>query len=109
MENYQQLADCLRARGIESFLQNPETLVVSRQNPAMPNSNSFWVTKKSKHWCIGTWLPAVYQVKDEERICDICESVFQSSATAIYTIEPSLAATLNLRRLTPAELKKYGF
>jgi len=108
-DSYQYLADCLHARGIGNFLQNPELLVVSGQNPAMPNSNSFWVTKKSQNWFIGTWLPAVYQVKDEERLCDICESVFHSSTTAIYHIEPGLAATLNLHRLTSAEMTKLQF
>jgi hypothetical protein len=109
MESYQQLADCLHARGIESFLQHPELLVISNQNPAMPDSNSFWFTKKDDVWFIGTWLPAIYQVADEKQICDICEAVFKSSPTAIYSVAPDLAAKLNLRRLTDSEMAECGF
>jgi hypothetical protein len=108
MNAYQQLADCLFARGIESYFQNPELLVLSGQNPAMPSSNSFWVTLKGAEWFIGTWLPAVYRA-DAERICDICEAVFKSSPSAIWNVEPDLAAKLNLRRLTPDEMETLGF
>jgi hypothetical protein len=109
MDAYQQLAQGLHARGIDSFLQNPAMLVVSGQNPAMPNSNSFWVTRKGEAWFIGTWLPAVYQTNDGDHFCDICEAVFKSSATAIWNIEPTLAEKLELRRLTAAEMEKHGF
>src|SRR6185312_16177161 len=104
MNTYQQLAACLHAREIGSFLQHPELLVVSGENPAMPGSNSFWVTKKGEAWIFGTWLPAIYQVADEKQLCDICEAVFKSSATAIYSVAPDLAAKLNLRRLTDSEM-----
>lgn len=109
MDCYQQLAECLHVRGIESFLQNPEMLVVSGQNPAMPGSNSFWVTKRGEDWFIGTWLPAVYKVADEKRLCDICEAAFKSASSAIYSIEPDLAAKLNLSPLTDSEVEDYGF
>jgi hypothetical protein len=109
MDSYQQLAECLHARGIDSFLQNPEMLVVSGENPALPGSNSFWVTKKGEDWFIGTWLPAIYQVADEKQLCDLCETVFKSSPTAIYSVAPELATQLNLRRLTSSEMEEHGF
>jgi len=109
MDSYQQLAECLHARGIGSFLRHPDLLVISNQNPAMPVSNSFWVTKKGEEWLIGTWLPAIYEAKPRKRICDICEAVFKSSSTAIYSVEPGLAAKLNLRRLTDSEMEERGF
>src|SRR6185312_7437805 len=106
MNSYQQLADCLHQRGIDSYFQNPEMLVVSGQNPAMPGSNSFWVTRIGEEWFIGTWLPAVYKATDGEKICDVCEAVFKSSPTAIYSVAPDLAAKLNLRRLTTSEMEE---
>lgn len=109
MYTYQQLAECLFARGIESFLQNPELLVISGQNPAKPDSNSFWVTQQGEDWFLGTWLPAVYQIADAEQLCDICEAVFKSSPPAIYSVAADLAAKLNLRRLTDSEMEERGF
>jgi len=109
MNAYQQLADCLFARGIESYFQNPELLVLSGQNPAMPSSNSFWVTKKGEEWFIGTWLPTIYKVADEKQLGEICEAVFKSSPTAIYSMAPELAARLNLHRLSNSEMKERGF
>jgi len=109
MESYQQLAQSLHTRGIESFLQNPDLLVISGENPATPRSNIFWVTKKGEEWFVGTWLPAVYKVADEKQLCDVCEVVFNSASTAIYSVEPALAAKLNLRRLTDSEAEEYGF
>ena|SRR5690349_10787663 len=109
MNSYQQLAESLHDRGIGSFLQHPEMLVVSGQNPAIPSSNSFWVTKKGEEWFIGTWLPAIYQAVNGKQLCDICEAVFRSSSTAIYSVAPDLAAKLNLRRLTSSEMEKLGF
>ena len=109
MFSYSQLAQSLHDRGIESFFQNPEMLVISNQNPAFPNSNSFWVTKKGEKWFIGTWLPAIYKVADEKQLGEICEAVFKSSPTAIYSVAPELAAQLNLRRLSDSEMEERGF
>jgi hypothetical protein len=109
MNTYQQLAERLHARKIGSFLQNSDLLVISGENPAMPHSNSFWVTKKDRAWFIGTWLPTIYLVADEKQLCDICEAVFKSSPTAIYTVAPDLTTKLNLHRLTNSEMKERGF
>src|SRR2546425_917097 len=108
MSVYLELEQYLETKGIGSYLQNADQLVVSDDNPAMPSSNSFWVTHKNDAWYIGTWLPALYQVPADQDICHVCEIVFRSSSKAIYTIENALSQRFKLRRLTDQETEKLG-
>ncbi len=109
MSNYLELDRSLKAKGIGCYVQGPDQLVVSDENPAMPSTNTFWVTHKNGHWYIGTWLPAVYLVPTDLKISDVCEIVFRSSPKAIYTIDNALAEQLKLRRLTEQEVDLLGF
>ncbi len=108
MQSYDEIQLGLKARGIGCYLQNADQLVVSNDNPAVPSSNSFWVTNRNREWYLATWLPAVYHVPAEEDICEICEMVFRSSPTAIYTIEPGLAERHNLTRLPDDQAEAIG-
>jgi hypothetical protein len=109
MSAYTELAEWLKRKGIGSYLQGPDQLVVSSENPAMPAGNCFWVRRKGGSWYIGTWLPAGYHVTDEQDIHTVCEAVFRSSATAMYKIEPALAGRLGVRRLSDDEMELLGF
>lgn len=109
MNNYLELEQSLLAKGIGSYLQNPDLLVVSNVNPAMPNSNCFWVTNKGGEWFLGTWLPAVYQIPTKKNLSEICEAVFNSAQKAIFEVNETLAAKLNLRRLAETEIEAFGF
>jgi len=106
---FAELAHCLHNKGIGSYLQNPDLLVVSNEYPAMPSSNCYWVRKWNDAWHIGTWLPAAYLVPNEQDICLICQTIFRSAPTAIYTVDTDLAAQLGLRRLTEEEITQMGF
>jgi hypothetical protein len=79
-------------------------MVISNQNPAMPDKNCFWVTLKHDHWFVGTFLPAVYQVADADDIGDICAAVLASSKTALYSLGEDLVARYKLRKLNDEEL-----
>lgn len=109
MNSYQDLANWLRTRGIEGYLQSEDLLVLSRQNPALPGSNCLWVQKKHDHWYLGTWLPAVYRVPKEQDVRYVCEKVFSSSNHAIYIIDPVLERVLALQRLSDEEMEQMGF
>jgi len=108
MTEYNQLAECLDAKGIGSYYQGPDRFVVSGLNPALPTANCFWVARRGDEWYIGTWLPAIYQVPLGQDICRVCEIVFRSSGVAIYTIDEGLASQLQLRRLTDQEIDLLG-
>jgi hypothetical protein len=99
----------LQTRGIGSYFQNPETLVVSSQNPALPSSICFWVANDSGTWFIGTYLPAIYEVPLDANIADVCDAVLNSSETAIYTINPELVKRFHLTRISDDQLKEFGF
>lgn len=105
MTTFTELGDCLQAKGIGSYYQSQDRFVVSSTNPALPSSNCFWVARRHNAWYIGTWLPAIYEVPADENVCKACELVFRSSATAIYTIEASVAELLRLRRLGEEEIQ----
>lgn len=98
----------MEAKGIGSYLQNPDMMVISNENPAWPQSNSFWVTFRKGSWYIITWLPAAYFLPADKNISAVCEAVFRSSATAIYTVAPELVERLGLRRLTDDEMDEAG-
>ena len=83
-------------------------MVIANETPAFPTSNTFWVTFRKESWFIVTWLPAPYRVPAAQDISVICESVFKSSATAIYTIAPELVERFGLRRLTDDEMVDVG-
>ena len=109
MSIYSELQSNLRRKGIGSYLQNPDQLVVSNQNPAWPDSNCFWVTRRKKIWYVGTWSPAVYEVPLNVDISEVCDAVFHSSTRAIFTVEPALVDQWRLRRLTEEENEQLGF
>lgn len=108
MNSYTELVQCLKAKGVNSYLQNAHQLVVSSQNPAMPNSNCFWVTITNERWYLGTWLPAIYQVPCDRDICSVCDLVLRSSSRAIYTVDATLVESLGLRRLDEQEAESLG-
>jgi hypothetical protein len=105
---YLELQDRLSQKGIGSYFQNEDQLVISNENPAVPSTNSFWVTRKGHGWYLGTWLPAVYEGASDADLSTVCEAVFRSSDTALYTINPDLAKDLHLRRLTIQEVEQLG-
>ena len=109
MNVYHELAQWLHDRGIGSYLQSEDQLVLSSQNPALPSSNCLWVQKKGDEWYIGTWLPAAYHVLKAQDLRQVCELVFRSSAQAMFTVDPALAQRLQLRRLGDEEMEELGF
>ena len=106
---YLELANRLKEKGIDCYMQGTDQLIVSNENPALPSSNCFWAIKKDDDWYVGTWLPAAYHVPTEADIGNICEVIFRSSDKAIYTIDPDLASRMRLRRLDDDEIETLGF
>lgn len=104
MTSYAELADWLKTRGIGSYLQNGGPLVVSNENPARPGRNCFWVALKDQVWHVGTFLPVAYRVPAAANIGSVCEAVFRSSPTVIYTIAPVLIERFRLQELAAAEV-----
>jgi hypothetical protein len=90
-------------------MQESDQMIISGQNPAKPNTNCLWVTLRGADWYLGTWLPSAYHVLVPECIHEICESIFRSSSTAIYTIDPQLTGRHKLRRLSDEEIEELGF
>jgi hypothetical protein len=109
IHGYFELEQSLRAKGIGSYFQNENLLVVSNANPAMPDSNSFWITCKAGEWYLGTWLPSVYRIPTTADVPVICEAVFNSAPKAVWELDNRLAAELGLRRLTETEIESLGF
>ena len=108
MKSYNELASWLETKGIGSYLQSPDQMVISAENPAMPRSNCFWVTFRKGNWYVVTWSPAAYCVPVAQDIREVCESVFRSSEIAIYTVAPELVERFGLRRLTDNEMGEAG-
>jgi hypothetical protein len=108
MQSYVELGKWLSTKGIASYFQGPDQMVISCQNPATPSSNCFWVSLKGGKWYLATWLPAVYCLPNVQDSPEACESVFRSSTTAIYTIAPDIVARYNLRRLSEGEIENLG-
>jgi hypothetical protein len=96
---YDQLVKCLAGRGISTFFQKPNQLVVCSTIPNDPASNSFWVTQLEGSWYLSTWLPAVYRIPDEQDVCAVCAAVLLASPTAIYTVDDQSVEAFGLERL----------
>lgn len=111
MSIYQELSKWLHDRGIDSYQQveDADHLILSDQNPACPTSNCLWVKKRGDDWYIGTWLPSAYRLPKTEEVGRVCETVFRSSATAMYTIDPAIAERFQLHRLGDDEMEQLGF
>jgi len=109
MSSYAEVGKWLESKGIGCYLQGPDQMIVSEKNPAMPGSNCFWLTLRETDWYIGTWLPAAYHVPPAQDIQEVCESVFRSSTTAIYSISNDLVTRFNLHRLTDKQMEELGF
>lgn len=105
---YTELAKRLASKGIASYFQNSEMLVISDENPATPASNTFWLTNRSGQWYLATWMPAVYEVPKDRDLAEVCEIVFRSSEKAMYAIDAPVALDLNLRRLSDDEAAELG-
>jgi hypothetical protein len=103
------LAQCLAEKGVGSYLQNPDQLVVANSNPALPSGNCLWVSQIESVWCIGTWLPCAYLLPKDQSVCEVCAAVFHSSKEAIYDIDPILVRRFRLRRLSDDELSNLGW
>lgn len=109
VNDYQAIIESLKAKGIGAYFQKEDLLVISNDEPAVPSSNTFRVTNRNGIWYMATWLPAIYEVPENQKIDVVCESIYRSSPTAIYTIEEELKKGLGLRRLTDEEAEKLGF
>jgi hypothetical protein len=109
MKSYVDLGHWLESKGIGYYFQGSDQMIISDKNPAMPNSSCFWVTLRGDVWYIGTWLPAAYHIPGDQDICEICESIFRSSNTALWTFGNDLVARFDLRRLTDAEIEQLEF
>ncbi len=75
MRSYVELEQALRTKGMGSYFQNDDQLVVSDVSPAMPHSNCFSITNKAGDRYLGTSLPAVYRFPAKADLSVICEAV----------------------------------
>lgn len=105
MNSYLELADWLKTKGIGSYMQSADRLVVSNENPARPGRNCFWLTRKGSQWFVGTFLPAGYLVPAAQDIGPLCETVFRSSPSAVYSIDPLIITRYRLLVLTDDEVE----
>ena len=101
---YDDLIACLERKGITSFFQNPNHLVIAAEVPNFPSSNSFWVTIHRGHWHLGTWSPRVYRVPTDQDMCELCADVLRSSETAIYSVAQNLILRFKLEELREKEV-----
>jgi len=97
---YSELRAGLAERGITSFLQSPNQLVIAASFPNFPTQNTFWITNRGGVWHVGTFLPTIYQVPAAVDICVVCEEILKSSATAIYKVNDDLVQKHSLTRLS---------
>ena len=88
----------LRERGMSSYQQQPNQLVVSRQRgPAWPNAgNSFWICRLEEHWYICTWAPRHYRVPSEQSVIDVCEAFVDIGTSAQWCVPADLTARFAL-------------
>lgn len=100
---YAQLQVHLSRINLGTYFQNDDLLVVSSSNPASPQKNSFWLRKRDERWFLGTWLPAIYEIPVVD-IGAVCKALYDSSETAIYTVDCALAKRFALRKLSEAEI-----
>jgi hypothetical protein len=100
---YNELTECLAKKGIFSFFQKPEQLVVSLAFPHLPENNSFWVTHYQSVWYLCTWLPEMYRVPVNQDMCEVCAGILSSSKEAIYRVDDACIVKYQLDHLKPEE------
>lgn len=88
----------LAERGMASYQQQPNQLVVSRQRgPVGPDrGNSFWICRIGGNWYISTWLPHVCRVPAGQSIVEVCEAFVDVGTKAQYRVPDDLVARFSL-------------
>jgi hypothetical protein len=73
-EVYQAVIEGLSSRSVQSYFQQSDQLVVSRQSgPAWPGpGNSFWISHQQGAWYLCTWAPVCYRVPQDTDLVALC-------------------------------------
>ncbi len=100
-----EIQSALRERGLCSYMQNGEQIVVSRQRgPAWPNrGNSFWIGRFGGEWFVVTWMPAAYRVPAEVSVVDVATAFVAVGDEAQHRIPADLVNRFGLTELGPDE------
>lgn len=104
-EAYRPLIEGLRRQSIHCYFQNPDQLVISRQNdPAWPSSgNSFWVSLQRGQWYLCTWVPVCYRVPPSADLIALCSEFVDHGDSAQPKVTAELAARFQLVKLSEEE------
>jgi hypothetical protein len=105
MDPYESLKRALAGIGLTGQLQNPDQLLISRQEgPVWPErGNSFWVSHKQDVWYLGTWLPVCYKLPTDQDIVDLCAAFMSLGTSARYRVPPEIIERFGLQELDGQE------
>ena len=98
----------LRERGMASYLQHPNQLVVSRQRgPVWPDrGNSFWICRIGGDGYISTWLPHICRVPAGHSIVEVCEAFVDVGTKAQYRVPDDLIVRFSLVEIDVDEFER---
>ena len=96
--DFDPIQQALAKRGMCSYQQQPNQLVVSRQRgPVWPDrGNSFWICRIGGEWYVSTRFMHVCRVPAEQSIIEVCEAFVDVGTQAQYRMPDELIARLSL-------------
>lgn len=105
---YEFLINGLRSRGVATYFQGPEQLVVSRQRGlVLPFSgNSFWVSFHDGPWYLCTWAPTCYRLPTEKNLVDLCVEFVDYGQSAQAEVPTQLIERFGMTELSGDEFER---
>lgn len=97
-DEFSEIEQALRDRGMSAYRQRPGQLVLSRQRgPVWPDAgNSFWLCKLAGDWYICTWGPCYYRVPASSPVLDVIEAFVDVGKMAQARMPGELVARFGL-------------
>jgi len=81
------------------------TVCSSYENGVL-SGNSFWVTKLSADWYLGTWGGMIYRISDPNRIAEFCIAWLKREPTLTSDFSPEIKDAFGLIRTSDEEFDR---
>ena len=107
-DEFSEIEQGLRDRGVSAYRQRPRQLVLSRQRgPVWPDAgNSFWVCKLDADWYVCTWAPYCYRVPPSTSVIDVAEAFVDVGKSAQARVPVELVSRFGLVETDPDQFDR---
>jgi hypothetical protein len=107
-DEFSDIEQALRERGISAYRQRPGQLVLSRQRgPVLPEAgNSFWICRLGGDWYVCTWAPYYYRVPACSLVLDVADAFVDVGKSARARVPVELIERFGLVEVDHDEFER---